>query len=272
MYFDTQEAGFAGDWHGNTGWALHCLDIFEASEIKMIYHVGDFGVWGGPDGTAYLRKLNKRLEKNDQFMVVVPGNHENYDMIDRWPINDDGFKCRDTDAQRIWYAPRGHTWEHNGAKFVALGGAFSIDKAWRKEGISWWPQEAITEEDVLNTISNLDAREWDEVDVFLSHDIPAGVDVGQKMFNLSPELEYESYRQRVFLRNAVDRAKPKSLVHGHWHKYLRNTIDGISLDYIPYTTEVYGLDCDGFNNNMMTAKIVPDLGLLDVQMIPWKVK
>jgi predicted phosphodiesterase len=269
-FFTTPDAGFAGDWHGDTGWALRCLELFHERGISTVYHVGDFGVWGGTDGASYLRKLNKRLLSYDMRLIVVPGNHENYDMIERWPVNDEGFQSRTTDAPSIWYAPRGHTWTHNGAKFVALGGAFSIDKELRAVGRSWWPQEAITPEDVQRLITNLDTLEWDVVDVFLSHEIPAGLDVGQKAFNLPPELEWESYQQRKLLREAVDRAAPKTLVHGHWHKYLRNTLEGVTYDLVPYVTDVHGLDCNRFNNNIMTADVVEGTGLVNVVMIPWK--
>jgi Calcineurin-like phosphoesterase len=268
---ETDLAGFAGDWHGNTRWALRCLEKFHDLGIPVVYHVGDFGIWGGPNGSAYLQALNKKLTRYGMILIVVPGNHENYDMLERWPLNPEGFISRTTDLDRIWCAPRGHTWLHNGARVVALGGAFSIDKYARKPGFSWWPQESITQADVDTLITNLDMLEWDTVDLFLSHDLPAGLDVGKKEFKLSPELEWESYQQRLLLRQAVDRARPHSQVHGHWHKYLRNTLEGVGTDsYLTsYTTEVYGLDCDGFNNNLMTARIEAGSPLLDVRMLPW---
>jgi hypothetical protein len=264
--FTRDRAGFAGDWHGNTGWALHCLDVFKSHDIYTIYQVGDFGVWGGNDGASYLRKINTRLNMNNQDLIVVPGNHENYDMLDKFPINEDGFMQR-PDLDRIQFAPRGHVWHHNSARFAAMGGAFSIDKNMRTEGRSWWPQEAITPEDVEALKRNLDKRLWLSVDVFLSHDIPAGVDVGHKAFGLPAELEYEANRQRVLLRHAVDYARPRTLVHGHWHKRIRQILIGDSHTDDSYTTQIYGLDMDVTQDNMIVADVAPFIGLYNVQVI-----
>lgn len=272
MFFDTERVGFAGDWHGNTGWALHCLDIFFKRGIKTVYHVGDFGVWGGNDGQSYLRKVNDRLRKHDMLIIVTLGNHENYNMTNKWPLNEEGFQVRN-DIERIWIAPRGHLWTHNKARIASLGGAHSIDRQWRRENISWWPQEAITEADVQTLKDNLAAKKWSVVDVFLSHDIPAGLDVGPKQFNLSPEIEYESYRQRILLREAYDMCAPHSGVHGHWHKTMHNFLEGVCLEEgrpFDYYAHVYGLNCDGFNGNIMEANIIKDIGLDDPIMIPWR--
>lgn len=259
--FTRDRAGFAGDWHGNTGWALHCLDVFDSHDIKTIYQVGDFGVWGGQDGAAYLRKINTRLLKNGQDLIVVPGNHENYDMLDKFPINEHGFMQR-PDLDAIQFAPRGHAWTHNSTRFVALGGAFSIDKNLRTPGRSWWPQESITEANVQTLKDNMDKKLWLVADVFLSHDIPAGVDVGHKAFNLPVELEASANRQRVLLRHAVDRARPATLVHGHWHKRIRTILQGAD-----YATVIHGLDMDGSQHNMMIADVMPFIGLVDARII-----
>lgn len=57
-YRDTERIVVAGDWHGNTDWALHVIG--EANErltrdnpmaSRIILHLGDFGVWPGTGGT-----------------------------------------------------------------------------------------------------------------------------------------------------------------------------------------------------------------------------
>ena len=49
-----------------------------------------------------------------------------------------------------------------------LGGARSIDKAYREENISWWPQEMITKKDIDNACRNLDKVDY-KVDYLLTH-------------------------------------------------------------------------------------------------------
>lgn len=256
-FFEDERIGFAGDWHGNTEWALAALMSFSYAKVRVIYHLGDFGFWGGENGAMYLRRLNRLLTQNNQMILAVPGNHENYDLLDTWPINDEGFLVN-PDYPLIWAIPRGHAWLQGGARFAGLGGAFSIDIGSRTPGVSWWPQEFILPENVEALENNLDALNWDSVDVFLSHDTPEGAYVGKKEFILPPELEKPAEECRRRLRLAVDRAKPKSLVHGHWHKFIRTT-----LTTAEYQVKITGLDCDGFRNNLMIANVVAGVGLTD---------
>jgi hypothetical protein len=239
------DIGFAGDWHGNEPWAMIAMDYFFKKNVDFIYHLGDFGVW--PGGKQYRANINTMLDINNAMMVVVLGNHENYDIVETWPLNRLGFIV-EPDHHHIWYAPRGHVWMHNYATVCALGGAFSIDKFMRTEGRSWWPQEEITAENVLTLEKNLNKNYIYNVDLFLSHDIPAGLDVGKKKFALPPDLENESYRQRMILREAVD-------------------MSGVDFYGTEYKCNTIGLAEDGkLHGNVMTAMLVPSLGLIYIDI------
>lgn len=262
--FEAELVGWAGDWHGNTQFALNAISKFADAGVRVVYQVGDFGLWGGHDGAAYLRKLHKRLEQHDMLLVITPGNHENYDMLEKFPLNEHGFQFR-ADVDRLWFAPRGHIWTHHGAYLAALGGAGSIDRYWRTEGTSWWPQERITEEDIHRTIANFDALNIPAIDVMMTHEAPAGVFLGPKGILASPELEHYCYEQRVLLRNAVDHVTPRTLVHGHWHRSIDEVISGVSDKDIDYRTEVIGLDMDGTNANLMVGELAPASGILSAR-------
>lgn len=245
-FFQTERAGFAGDWHGNTGWALSAIDFFHEQGIRTIYHVGDFGVWGGTDGAAYLRKINTRLLKHDMLILVTPGNHENYNMINKWPRNIYGFQNR-KDLDRLWVIPRGQAWKHNGALLASMGGAASIDKGMRRLNKSWWPQEAISDKDIYNLKVNLWGR---PVHVLLTHDIPAEVDVGPRYGMLPVDIEKYSQDQREQLSKAAAIARPEVIIHGHWHRsYSRMT----KFDY--GQTMVHCLDMDGSPHNIAVANL-----------------
>lgn len=266
--FQSPNVGFAGDWHGTVRWAVKALKVLDAWGVKFVYHLGDFGVW--PDttvekwGTNYRRSINGLLYKYGMQMVVILGNHEWYDKVEEWPLNEFGFIV-EPEHPYIWYATRGQVWQHNDAWVAGLGGAFSIDKDFRAEGLEWWPQEAITVENVETLRANMEAAGIDKVDLFLSHDHPAGLNHG-KEFDLDPHLANESARQRVILRDAVDYARPFNLVHGHWHKKLINRYEGAGFDYKPYYCVAYGLTNE-YNQigNIMTAELVPYVGLTDVE-------
>lgn len=45
----------AGDWHGNTRWALHALEAAARQGCDTVVHLGDFGLWPGHDGARTSR-------------------------------------------------------------------------------------------------------------------------------------------------------------------------------------------------------------------------
>lgn len=242
-FFLTSKVGFAGDWHGNTGWALSAVNILHAENIKVIYHLGDFGVWGGENGSSYLKKINNRLIKNNQLLIVTPGNHENYDMIDVWPTNEYGFIQR-KDLERIWMAPRGFLWEHNGVRVGSMGGAGSIDRESRTIGLSWWPQEAITDDDVKTLEYNMLEKGWDSVEVLIVHEAPVESLSTIDKWPVPIHLELYAKESQIRVSRCVDIAKPRWTIHGHWH--VARILDIGS-------TTVIGLDMDGRYANLATC-------------------
>lgn len=265
--FDTDRIGFAGDWHGNEACALRALDTFATNDIHTIYHLGDFGVWPGGRGIGYRSTLNKRLIRNNQYMIVTLGNHEDYDQIETWPQDGNGFIVEPT-RPRILYCTRGQVWQHMNIRFASLGGAFSIDKGMRRPNVSWWPQEEIRYEDVLALKDNMKSRGWDYVDVFLSHDFPEGVPLPALKFMLPDDLENESKRQREVLRHAYDFAQPIYAFHGHWHTQMDSMLHGKHTETgFSYWTNIFGLAEDGNTGNLATARISEDYGLVAIRVL-----
>ena len=76
--------GVAGDWHGDRIWAISALRHFHQEDIRVVLHLGDFGVWPGPYGRIFLEQVERALETLDMVLLVTPGNHEDYDQIDSW--------------------------------------------------------------------------------------------------------------------------------------------------------------------------------------------
>jgi len=52
-----------------------------------------------------------------------------------------------------------------------MGGATSIDKHWRIEGKSWWPEEIPSNKEFSEGIKNLEKYNW-KVDYVLTHAAP----------------------------------------------------------------------------------------------------
>ncbi len=69
---------------------------------------------------------------------------------------------------------RGEVYTIEEKTFFCMGGARSIDKQWRKFGVSWWPEEMPSREEYDNALSNLAAHGF-RVDYVITHDAPTKI-------------------------------------------------------------------------------------------------
>ena len=124
-----ERIGVAGDWHGNTEWATRAVRkisaLLPADRPRVIVHLGDFGIWPGPDGQGYL-PAHAALAAADAELWFVDGNHEDFTQLAGLRPGPDG---REQVTERIWHLPRGHRWRWHGRDWLALGGAVSLDRA-----------------------------------------------------------------------------------------------------------------------------------------------
>jgi Icc-related predicted phosphoesterase len=240
--------GVAGDWHGDTGWAVKAINAFADREIKLIVQLGDFGIWPGPNGVSYIEVIQRTLVKNKQTLYVVPGNHEDYAQIEKIQYGIDGLQHL---TQNIKFIPRGFRATLGNRTFVTLGGANSIDREWRQPNIDWWKEESITLGDVYRTV------EGGKVDVMFAHDCPYGVSLPLNHRDSGWTVEGLTYAQesRMMLRAAVDMVQPKLFMHGHYHTYYDNltTLNDSENDY---ETRFVGLNMNKFpqSNALLTLE------------------
>ena len=243
MRLNVDEIGVAGDWHGDTLWAMHALDLFAERGIKYIVQLGDFGIWPGPSGAKYILKIQKTLQKNGQRLGVVPGNHDDYARINNTQFGLDGLQYF---RKEIILIPRGFRMEIGGRSVVALGGANSIDYEGRTEGINWWREESITLGDVYRTVSG------GEADIMFTHDVPYGVTLPENHRDpdsgWSPEAIMYADDSRMMMRGAVDGVKPKLFMHGHYHTFY-DSVQTLNDGLVDYETRFIGLGKNGGTNN-----------------------
>lgn len=126
---------------------------------------GDFGgVWSN---ATYEDTLDK-FSKLPFTILFADGNHENYDMLSTYPVEEwQGGKVRFI-RQDIIHLMRGQVYNIEGKSIFVFGGATSIDKSYRKEGLSWWPQETPTFSDLDEGIANL-KKVNNKVDYIITH-------------------------------------------------------------------------------------------------------
>ena len=255
----------AGDWHGNTDWAMHV--IWQAKERlagesnRIILHLGDFGIWPGEAGQQYLAKVDFALNQADATLWFVDGNHEDHARLSVMLNQVHGDVSRPVPVpsgmswiDSIYWLPRGRRWEWHGRTWLALGGGVSLDKAIRTEGKNWWPEEEITLEQELRAITDGPA------DVMVTHDCPSGVThtfpPPPKFWDLRDLARNDRHRER--LQHIVDAVQPSHLMHGHLHRSYQRVCD---FGYGP--VEVTGLDHDEGDG--------ANWAVLDVKAMTWEV-
>ena len=128
--------------------------------------LGDWGaIWYGSERDDVLLD---EWESYPWTTLVIFGNHENYDAIAKYPFS----HCFGGRVQfirpHIIALQRGEVYTICDKKIFTFGGARSIDKAYRIEGISWWPQEEPSDSEYQNGLANLDKAGW-KVDYIFSH-------------------------------------------------------------------------------------------------------
>ena len=155
----------AGDTHGNLPHVRYVLEQALISGARTVVQVGDFGYW--PHKAPFHEHVDRLASRVEIRWMWLDGNHENFDALEHAVDVDADAPQQMGDA--LWYLPRASTWEEDGCRLMALGGAYSIDKAYRLEGLSWWPQELITRQQVDRALDR------GRVDVLLTHDAPEGI-------------------------------------------------------------------------------------------------
>lgn len=233
----------AGDWHGSTRWMRQVLTCAARDGYKVIVHVGDLKVlWEDeypdyPEPGDFTAELARLLEDLGLVFIFIDGNHDVHPKLRALPVNTDGFGVI---SDRLLYAPRGHRWTLGGVRFGALGGAYSIDRYRGSEGRDWFVEEATVPEDVA-------ALGTDPLDVLITHDVPAGIDV-ETIFDLPEAIEREANIVRSLLRDAVRATEPRLVFSGHWHQRRTGLMPGME-------TRVHVLDKEFMAGNTVTLDL-----------------
>ncbi len=138
----------------------------ELTKDDYLIICGDFGmIWNNGKEEIYWRKW---LNTKNFTTLWIDGNHENFDLIEQFPVSEwKGGKVQFIDKSII-HLMRGQVYTINGYKFFTMGGATSVDKQFRKEGLSWWKQEQPSYEEYNIALDNLNKNNW-QVDYVITH-------------------------------------------------------------------------------------------------------
>ncbi len=195
---------FIGDVHAEFNRYMAIVNDFEGETIQ----VGDFGV-----GFAPVPDLDDRHG-------FIRGNHDN-------PV-----MCRDQNMP--WsknYIADGWYETVGSPTLFFVGGALSIDKHLRTEGLNWWRDEELSYGELIQI---LDDYENVKPDVMVTHDCPESI--AQQLFGGTYKLILPSIT-RYTLDVALGFHAPKLWIFGHWHQSVDVTINNtrfICLNELEY--------------------------------------
>lgn len=230
-----------GDSHGDDNFIRGALIWAQAHGIERVLQVGDFGYWPKFDsGQRFLKACGEISIETGVDLYFLDGNHEDHDELNALQARHPGSNFMR--ASKRQGAPifirRGATWEWEGTRFGAFGGAYSVDRGARTKFHSWFPQEMPDRSKIA---------ELGKVDVLLTHDSP----VVPEPYLISGQFvrNEESAKSQEAVYDALMSSQPDLLIHGHWHVSWRGQVHGAT---------VLGLDCN-------YASLYASAAILDVE-------
>ena len=189
------------------------------SDIVVI--CGDFGlVWNNP-----IRLEEKFfidwLDSRPWTTVFVDGNHENYDLLDSFPVTTwrGGKVARLPGACNVIHLLRGQVYEMGrDGRWFCMGGAPSHDIQSRVQGVSWWPREVPSKDEMDEGWANLERVNF-SVDYVFTHEVPRNLRHFAMARHYDPSRVQDdplsAYLQKV--EDRLDRGRLKMWYAGHYH-------------------------------------------------------
>ena len=222
-----------GDLHGDTGALTMIAKQMFPADILIV--AGDFGYLfrNDPDENSWLDQIDLFLRRNGSYILFVDGNHENHRALAEFPVKIWNKGRVHKIRSRIIHVLRGEILTIKGKKIYCFGGAFSIDRAYRRLNESWWEEEIPTDEDYKNGNNNLKNYGY-KVDYIVTHTCPV---------NLIPCLgSYHAAEEEQQLQNYFQWVSETVSFHqwyfGHWHqdKEIGQKYRAVYLDLIDMET------------------------------------
>ncbi len=155
-----------GDTHGNA-------ERLNKNELKMfkdgdtLIICGDFGfIW---DNSKAEQKLLKSLSKRNYNICFIDGTHENFDLLNAYPVTTwNGGKVHKI-SDNIYHLMRGQVFNLEDLTYFTMGGGESADLESRLEDNPWLKYEIPSKDELLEGANNLDKFNC-KIDVILTHE------------------------------------------------------------------------------------------------------
>ena len=224
---------FTGDTHGGYRSIFKFANRFHLLRTDVIVILGDAGYnyYGGErDAEAKLH-----LSHVKPTILCIHGNHEIR------PANIPSYKTKEWNGGIVWYeeeypnllfAKDGEIYTLNGLNYLAIGGAYSVDKHLRiRRGAGWWEDEQPSDKTKRYVEEQIRAH---KVDVILSHTCPRKY-IPTEVFLPMVDQSTVDNSTEIWLDQIEDAVNYKAWFCGHWHTDKR--IDRIHFLYHSFESE-----------------------------------
>jgi hypothetical protein len=204
---------YVGDNHGSWNEILHSINKGKISNTNII-SVGDLGIGFYPSkDMATCDLLDKQFRQNNINFYGIRGNHDDPSYF--------------TGSQRVcldnFELIEDYTVSNYGSKRIQfIGGATSIDRTGRKEGISYWEDEAV----------NFNKDKCQEVDILVTHTAPSWCfpqQFNEMVYGWAREDAYlleDLTDERAIMDEIFKLCKPSLHLYGHFHSSWTEEING----------------------------------------------
>lgn len=205
---------FLGDHHGEWSYLLDNIDTKKISDCYLI-SVGDCGIgFTNKEGQERNNKwLNEEFKDRNIIFMAIRGNHDdpayfkglnrialsNFELIEDYTIA-----------------------EYSDKKIQFIGGATSIDRTARKEGVSYWEGEVL----------NFDRDKCEEIDILVTHTAPFWCfpqQFNEMVYGWALEDAYlleDLTNERAIMDEICKICKPRTHLYGHFHSSWTEKVNG----------------------------------------------
>lgn len=153
---------FVGQPTEETGWS--------ARDTLIV--CGDFGYIFSAD--RFEERLLDLLEQKPYTICFCDGNHDHIPAICSYPETQWNGGRAHRIRRNLYHLMRGQVYEINGKSFFTMGGAYSLDRQRRQEGVSFWHEELPSAAEYHEAVQNL-RRAGNRVDCIITHTAPRDI-------------------------------------------------------------------------------------------------
>lgn len=157
-----------GDKHGTFFPLFSLAEKVKLKENDILIIAGDAGYVWNKDFFYGIETLHQIFPGTIAF---IDGNHENHALLNSLEICQwNGGKAHQV-GERVYHLMRGEIYSIYGSNFFTFGGARSVDKDRREEGVSWWKEEEPTNDEIEYGRKQL-VENYNEIDYVITHETP----------------------------------------------------------------------------------------------------